>query len=609
MSFSNYTEVVLVDATLASNSILLPPASEIPYRLLTFKDAYGRSQVSTITVQTQGTDYFEDGTTTTAVINLNYGATTFYAGFSNRWMTLGGTVLSNSQIARLSTQTISVSSINGGQLLSFANIQSTVTGLGSAGYISSSQLISTVAGLGTGGGLTSNNLISTVAGLGTAGYISTSQLISTVAGIGSGGGGGGITSNNLTSTVAGLGTAGYVSTSAQSQYSYFTVKSGTSYSGEPWTEQIMTLSNVSVFNSPLNLEVNDTVLRVTTSNPTVMRVNYMTGGNNNTLTVPRPTITMILSTTTSETVYPSVENFEGGGGSVSFLEQFDSNSRIYFKMRGLSNYTFGTIDSTLYRMSFELLGETRVINVLSNLSSISSIIDNLYTKNTRVTTELFVDLSTISRTVETNYLRVWDQAIIGSNSVTIRNDAVNASNVQVSSLNILDQSTMRYVPLSISSGSIYLNSVLASAGGGGGGGTVAGGSTLSSLFVGSSSNQNFIKFWGSIGEYNNTAIVQQSTGGGTNEFLFFEGSSINDQFRFQTTGNIRFETGVVGPRNVNTATQLVTPTMMINSSSNVGIMTASPTFTLDVAGTARFQTLASTTSMYAGALYLGVFFG
>jgi hypothetical protein len=572
MSFSNYTEVVLVDASLASNSILLPPASEIPYRLLTFKDAYGRSQVSTITVQTQGTDYFEDGTTTTAVINLNYGATTFYAGFSNRWMTLGGTVLSNSQIRSLSTQSIFVSSINGGQLLSFANVQSTVAGLGSAGYISSSQLTSTVAGIGSGGG------------------------------------GGGITSNNLTSTVAGLGTAGYVSTTVQSQYSYFTVKSGTSYSGEPWAEQIMSLSNLGVYNTPLNLEVNDTVLRVTTSNPSVLRVNYMTGGNNNTLTVPRPTITMILSTTTSETVYPSVENFEGGGGSVSFLEQFDSNSRIYFKMRGLSNYTFGTIDTTLYRMSFELLGETRIINVLSNLSSISSIIDNLYTKNTRVTTELFVDLSTISRTVETNYLRVWDQAIIGSNSVTIQNDSVNASNVQVSSLNILDQSTMRYVPLSISSGSIYLNSVLASAGGGGGG-TVTGGSTISSLFVGSSSNQNFIKFWGSIGEYNNTAIVQQSTGGGTNEFLFFEGSSINDQFRFQTTGNIRFETGVVGPRDVNTATQLATPTMMINSSSNVGILTGTPSFNLDVAGTARFQTLASTTSMYAGALYLGVFFG
>ena len=86
-------------------------------------------------------------------------------------------------------------------------------------------------------------------------------------------------------------------------------------------------------------------------------------------------------------------------------------------------------------------------------------------------------------------------------------------------------------------------------------------------------------------------------------------SSINDQFRFQTTGNIRFETGVAGPRDVNTATQLATPSMIINSSSNVGILTNNPTFNLDVAGTGRFQTLMSTVSLYSGALYLGVFFG
>lgn len=257
----------------------------------------------------------------------------------------------------------------------------------------------------------------------------------------------------------------------------------------------------------------------------------------------------------------------------------------------------------------------RNANVQNSTTTFSMYADTSRTLNSSISLSVYSDTSrtlnsSISQAVHTDYLRVMSNAIIGCNSVVIRDDTVFASSVQVSTINILDQSTMRFVPLSISSGSIYLNNVLASAGGGGGGGGGGGtgGSTLSSLFVGSSSNQNFIKFWGSIGEYNNTAIVQQSTGGGTNEFLFFEGSTINDQIRFQTTGNIRFEAGVPGPRDVNTAVQALTPTMIINSSSNVGINTGNPTFNLDVAGSGRFQTLMSTVQVFSGALYLGVFF-
>jgi len=126
--------------------------------------------------------------------------------------------------------------------------------------------------------------------------------------------------------------------------------------------------------------------------------------------------------------------------------------------------------------------------------------------------------------------------------------------------------------------------------------------------VGSSSNQNFIKFWGSIGEYNNTVIAQQSTGASSSELLMFEGSSINDQIRFQTTGGIRFETGVSQPRNFLTATQLATPSMIINSSSNVGILTNNPTYNLDVAGSGRFQTVLSSHSATVGALFVGIYF-
>jgi hypothetical protein len=141
-----------------------------------------------------------------------------------------------------------------------------------------------------------------------------------------------------------------------------------------------------------------------------------------------------------------------------------------------------------------------------------------------------------------------------------------------------------------------------------GGGGTAGGSTISSLYVGSSSNQNFIKFWGRIGEYNNAAIAEQSTGGFTGEILTFKGSSVTDQLRFQTTGAIRFETGAPTLRDVNSAAQLATPSMILTNTSNVGILTNNPSFTLDVTGSGRFTTLVSTSSVYAGAYSMGLYF-
>ena len=132
--------------------------------------------------------------------------------------------------------------------------------------------------------------------------------------------------------------------------------------------------------------------------------------------------------------------------------------------------------------------------------------------------------------------------------------------------------------------------------------TGSGGSTMSSIFVGGQSTQNFIKFWGKIGEYNNTVIAEQSTGISTAELMLFKGSSISDQFRFQTTGRMLFETGVSG-RNFTNAPALSTATMIITANSNVGILTNNPIYTLDVAGTGRFQT-----SLTAGTLSLGIYF-
>jgi hypothetical protein len=56
----------------------------------------------------------------------------------------------------------------------------------------------------------------------------------------------------------------------------------------------------------------------------------------------------------------------------------------------------------------------------------------------------------------------------------------------------------------------------------------------------------------------------------------------------QTTGNIVFEPGVTARMWPNTPSN-VTPALIINTASNIGILTATPAFPLDVAGIVRAQ--------------------
>lgn len=119
--------------------------------------------------------------------------------------------------------------------------------------------------------------------------------------------------------------------------------------------------------------------------------------------------------------------------------------------------------------------------------------------------------------------------------------------------------------------------------------------SLSSYF-GGTSTATTLEYWGLFGNYNNTILAEVSTGAGTQEFLVFKGSSASDRVRVQTTGTFVVETGVSARLwNDNTTATLsnATPSFIINASSNVGIQTASPGATLDVAGTARAVTFSS----------------
>jgi hypothetical protein len=131
--------------------------------------------------------------------------------------------------------------------------------------------------------------------------------------------------------------------------------------------------------------------------------------------------------------------------------------------------------------------------------------------------------------------------------------------------------------------------------------------TTNNLRVGTVSSLSFVSFPGLQQGYAQTVIAEQSTGTGLQELLVFRGSSASDRIRMQTTGSIVFEPGV-GARTFPAVGSNVTPAMIINASSNVGIGIAAPTTILDVAGTGRFQIL-STQQLFVSTISSGSVFG
>jgi hypothetical protein len=242
-------EVLLVNTATNAGTVTMPLTSEVSYRLLTIKDVTGTFSQRNLTISTQGSDTFEDGSTT-LVINTPAAFLTFYAvSSSSKWVLVGGTNQYSQFISSLTVNTINnqayvpvspVGLVSTGLLAS--SLQSTIRGLGTIGYLSSasatvdptnlvstgllaSSLQSTVQGLGTIGylssasatvdptnlvstGLLASSLQSTIVGLGTFRYISTASLVSTTEGL--------VDHTELRSTVIGLtanlGTSGYLST-------------------------------------------------------------------------------------------------------------------------------------------------------------------------------------------------------------------------------------------------------------------------------------------------------------------------------------------------------------------------------------------------------------
>ena len=637
-NINSNTALVQVDVRTTSKTVILPTAATVLGRLVTIKDKYSNAFANNVLVQPQSGDTI-DGSNGTYILSNVGAAVSLVSDGDNGWMTLNSpaTPFTGSTIY-LSAATVNVAAV---RLIDEAtNALSNLTASNGVLYLNSNAvfsgqlpLLSTIQ-MNFCNAAGSNLTVSSIF----ASNISVNAISANI-----------IAANTFIGDGSRLSNIIPTSTTVmQGAYSMFTVSSGTDYTGATWGTQLLSLSTLATQAAPLILSNDGFTLLPGNSTNQMYRISYMTGGNQLTTGTVRPTLTMGISTAAGQVYYPSVENFEGGGGTVTLLETLNSTSQIQFFTRGLSNYKFAEVDATLYRMSFETVTGTgtnifSTINVWGALNRFAAPVQmdatltvagatevqqlnasnailarNTLTVQGATTTNGITDsggitalsmtalYSTVAASMYTGNLRATSTVIVGCNSVTIGNDNVAASNVTVSSLTMYDQSTMTYKPMFISSGAIFVGGVLASAAGGGGSG--AGGSTISSLFVGSSSNENFIKFWGRVGEYNNTVIAEQSTGTTTSELLVFKGSSISDQIRMQTTGSIKFETGVPTNRNFITETALTTPTMTITASSNVGINTNNPQFNLDVAGTARFQTLMSTSAVYTGALYMSLFF-
>ena len=238
---------VTIDTT-SLKTIVLPISTDRIGRVLTFKDRNGFANLNPITLQTQGSDTFQDGSITYTLqdpyasitlisrpgqwietATISQGSTSFSTGSlyvstidlqDNYLYASNATLFFNgSTLVDLTTLDQSISSFStslgyvSGEVTR-ANLLSTIKNLGSQGYVSSLSLISTVGTLQSN---TITSLNSSITGLGSAGYISTLSLISTVSTVQANmikilNSTTSVTSLNILSTVAGLGSAQYIST-------------------------------------------------------------------------------------------------------------------------------------------------------------------------------------------------------------------------------------------------------------------------------------------------------------------------------------------------------------------------------------------------------------
>lgn len=115
LTIQSSTELNLVNTTVFSGTITLPPAADIPGRIMTFKDIYGSFRLSTTTLSTSGTDTFEDNTNLD-ILGDPFGSYTFAAGIDNKWYTIGGSYMNAANISSIFASNLNTNFISSGNV-------------------------------------------------------------------------------------------------------------------------------------------------------------------------------------------------------------------------------------------------------------------------------------------------------------------------------------------------------------------------------------------------------------------------------------------------------------------------------------------------------------
>ena len=179
-----------------------------------------------------------------------------------------------------------------------------------------------------------SDLTSSINSLGEIGYISTIQLVSTTKGI----------ENYISSLIK------------PTSYEIFTVQSGFSYIGAPWTSQIAQLQHVTTNYSQIQLYVDNQTIVYKGVETQYFRITYTCGGNQNEVAISRPTLTMQVTSQGITKTYQTVNNIESAGGSLTNVIELSQNDQIVFLIRGLENYTFAAVDTGYYQITVETVG-------------------------------------------------------------------------------------------------------------------------------------------------------------------------------------------------------------------------------------------------------------
>lgn len=109
-NLSTFTEIGLVDARASAGVLIVPKSSDIPGRVITYKDIYGAVGNSTIALLTSTGDTYEDGTNYRTLTSA-YDFITLYAGSTTMWYTIGGTQFNGFRTNTLSNNALTTSSI------------------------------------------------------------------------------------------------------------------------------------------------------------------------------------------------------------------------------------------------------------------------------------------------------------------------------------------------------------------------------------------------------------------------------------------------------------------------------------------------------------------